>query len=160
MQAYVASGNYRSNAELAFCEFEEKEVCMRLIQWLGVAVVSMAALAPACGDSGEDDQPSGATCPTGGTALTYANFGSEFISRYCLECHSTTKTGAARDDAPPDVNFDTLDLVKAQAALIDIEAGASPKRTNTSMPPSGERAQPTSDERMKLGEWIACGTPE
>lgn len=137
----------------------EKEISMRLIQWLAVGVICTAALASGCGSSDEEDQPSGATCPTGGTTLTYANFGSDFMSKYCLGCHSQDKTGTAREDAPADVNFDTLDLIKAHAAQIDIEAAASPKRTNTSMPPKEESAQPTNPERMQLGEWIACGTP-
>lgn len=134
---------------------------MRLIGWLGLGVVCIAALASGCGDSDEDeDQPSGATCPSTGTALTYTNFGSDFFSNYCLDCHSSSKTGADREDAPIGMNFDTLALIKSHAAQIDIEAAASPKRTNTSMPPSSESKQPNSDERMKLGEWIACGTPE
>jgi len=45
------------------------------------------------------------------------------------------------------------------SALIDIEAAASPSRTNTSMPPASQAMQPNSNERLKLGDWLACGAP-
>jgi len=107
-----------------------------------------------CGES--DSGPTGATCPQGST-LTAQNFGNAFMDQYCTRCHSSTLTGAARQDAPVGMDFDTLDGVHANAQAIDEEAGSGPKRTNTAMPPNG--TSPTTEERQKLSEWLACGAP-
>jgi len=99
----------------------------------------------------------GATCPTA-DAPTAQNFGTAFMQTYCLSCHSASLTGAARQDAPVGVNYDTLEDVRRQSALIDIHAAAGPNATNTEMPPEG-RTQPTQQERERLGQWLACGAP-
>ena len=135
---------------------------MRCIRWLALSV-SMALACGCSGSSEESEQPSGATCLNTQT-LTYDNFGSAFFTSYCLSCHSSSKSGEARKDAPTDVNFDSLADIKMHSTQIDIEAAASPKRTNTSMPPGFDQSPPkgtypSPDERMKLGEWLACGAP-
>ena len=111
------------------------------------------------GDHDHDDSvgpDTGATCPSNST-LTYANFGKKFVSDYCLRCHSEKVTGSARNKAPADHNFDTLADVDLMAHHIDQKAGSGPKATNTAMPPSDPK--PTTEERKKLSEWIACGVP-
>ena len=56
--------------------------------------------------------------------------------------------------------LNTLANIKAvPAAHIDAESAAGPAHVNTSMPPASASAQPTEAERLKLGEWLACGTP-
>jgi cytochrome c5 len=97
---------------------------------------------------------SGATCPDNST-LTYDNFGKEFMTKYCLRCHSSKVTGAARNMAPADHNFDTLAEIDLLAKHIDEKAASGPDNTNTAMPPSGTK--PSVDERKKLGEWLVCG---
>ena len=54
-------------------------------------------------------------------------------------------------NAPTDVNFDTLAQVRTRADRIRIRAG-----TGTTMPPAGG---PSADERALLVEWLACGAP-
>ena len=98
----------------------------------------------------------GAECPSGGTQLTYENFGKDFFSKYCLSCHSESKTGTARNGAPADHNFDKLADIQLLAAHIDQNAGSGPKATNTDMP-RGSGPKPDEAERKKLSEWLACG---
>ncbi len=110
------------------------------------------------GGCGEDTGPTGTTCPTGGTQLTAQNFGTAFMQQYCTRCHSSTLSGSARQDAPADVNVDTLEGIRASAGEIDEWTGAGPDRENTAMPENGP--MPTTDERRKLSEWLACGAPQ
>jgi cytochrome c5 len=97
---------------------------------------------------------SGATCPDDST-LTYDNFGKAFMTNYCSRCHSSKVTGAARNMAPADHNFDTLAEIDLLAKHIDEYAASGPDHTNTKMPPSGTK--PSLEERQKLGEWLVCG---
>jgi|1186.fasta_scaffold1106416_1 hypothetical protein len=146
----------------------------------GLSVSLPVILAVGCGDDSSDEHDSGhgddhgdgaphehddadvgppskAECPSGST-LTYANFGKEFFSTYCLRCHSANVKGAARMNAPADHNFDTLDEIDLLSKHIDEMAAAGATQTNTTMPPSDPK--PSTADRKKLGEWIACGVPE
>jgi uncharacterized membrane protein len=112
------------------------------------------------GDEDEDEHEgtaTGATCPSS-NGPTAQNFGTQFLQTYCLSCHSASVTGTARQGAPTDVNFDTLDEVRVHSAHIDSHAAAGPNATNSEMPPAN-RTQPTQQEREKLGQWLACGAP-
>jgi uncharacterized membrane protein len=100
--------------------------------------------------------PSGAACPNGSTA-TWDNFGKDFTLAYCQRCHATNVTGAARKGATPDVNFDTVEGVRAHAAAMDEYAGAGPNGVKTFMPPDDPK--PDAAERQKLSQWLACGAP-
>jgi uncharacterized membrane protein len=104
----------------------------------------------------EGGEATGVTCPTGST-LTYQNFGQAFMSTYCLRCHNETLTGDARHGAPSDVNFNTVEKIRAESHEIDELAGASATITNASMPEDGEK--PSVEDRRKLAEWLACGAP-
>lgn len=111
----------------------------------------------AAGSGGHDrviGPMTGATCPDGGSSLTYENFGEKFFQDYCLSCHSVSS--ANRNGAPDDHNFDTLADVEIMKAHIDQYAGSGPSATNTKMPPEGNPA-PSEDERKQLSEWLACG---
>jgi uncharacterized membrane protein len=99
---------------------------------------------------------SGSVCPTTQT-LTYANFGQAFFNTHCQRCHRSTVAGAARNGAPDSRTFDTVESIRAQAALIDSMAAGGPTTVNTIMPPSDPR--PTEADRRQLGEWLACGAP-
>lgn len=101
-------------------------------------MLGLLALA-GCGGGG-----SGATCPTGST-LTYDNFGRAFFASYCDRCHGSRTS--------PVMN--SLATIRANSTAIDAEAAAGASATNTSMP-EGTPA-PTTAERQRLGEWLACG---
>lgn len=129
-------------------------------------MVLLAIVVAACSDDDshehgdEEDEVVGvatqATCPTGST-LTYENFGKPFFTTYCLSCHSNTVKGDARNGAPSDHNFDTLEDVQNMRGHIDQKAGSGPAATNTDMPRSDPR--PSLEERQKLSTWLACGAP-
>jgi uncharacterized membrane protein len=100
--------------------------------------------------------PTGSTCPSD-NSLTYETFAQGFVEDYCLRCHSSERTGADRNDAPEDVNLDTLAGIRVHLDHIDEHAAAGPLATNEAMPPGNPR--PTLAERTMLGQWIACGAP-
>ena len=108
-------------------------------------------------DSGGEEAPigpaSGATCPAMDPP-TYDNFGKAFMEKYCTRCHSSTLTGDARMCAPLYHDFDSLMGVLVVAEHIDEYAAAGPDATNTQMPKNG--AEPTLEERQKLGQWLRC----
>jgi len=80
------------------------------------------------------------TCPPA-SALTYANFGSAFVTDHCLECHE-------RDESP---TLSTQTQVLAHRSSILREA------VYTNAMPENEDI--TIAEREMLGEWLACGAP-
>lgn len=109
----------------------------------------------ACGDD-EGGPPTGAVCPKSST-LTWDNFGKGFMDSYCVRCHSTKLTGAARQGAPSDHNFDSVELLREEIDHTDEQAAAGPDAVNTLMPIGAPT--PTEAERRQLGEWLACGAP-
>lgn len=124
---------------------------------------ALATAATACDDHPANEGMGGAVgpdtkavCPTPQT-VTYENFGKDFMARYCLRCHSTQVKAGARNGAPDDHNFDTLDEVQGLRDHIDQKAGSGPAATNTDMPRNDPK--PTVEERKKLAEWLACGAP-
>ncbi len=119
-----------------------------------LALVCFAPLA-ACGDD-DEGTPSGALCPETST-LTYDNFGKSFMDSYCVRCHSSQLTGAARQGAPNDHNFDTLAPIQEEIDHTDAQAAAGPDSVNVLMPIGAPT--PTEAERRQLGEWLACGAP-
>lgn len=128
--------------------------CLGVVVGLGLALVVGCVVG--CGDDHEHEhegEATGAVCSTG-SALTYENFGQPFMEDYCTRCHSSERTGADRNNAPLDHDFDTLLGILGHAEHIDEHAAAGPNATNTIMPPSG--AAPTVEERRQLGEWLAC----
>jgi uncharacterized membrane protein len=80
------------------------------------------------------------SCPTDST-LTYANFGSAFISDNCLSCHTSKEKPALATEAQ----------IQANAAHILQQAVYT-----DAMPQDNDV---TIAERELLGEWIACGAP-
>jgi hypothetical protein len=86
------------------------------------------------------ERGTGAVCPEEQT-LTWDGFGQGFMEQYCLGCHEASRVGGARHDAPVGMDFDTVELVRAHAARIDVRAGFGPQSEN-------------------LAEWLACGAPE
>jgi uncharacterized membrane protein len=101
-----------------------------------------------------------AECTAAGlTGLTYADFAQGFFGAYCVQCHSVTKTGAARNGAPTDRNFDTLTSIQPWSDEIDQVAAMSPdgKVRNVTMP--FLPPDPPDGDRQRLACWIAAGLP-
>ena len=90
-------------------------------------------------------------CPTGGTTLTYANFGQEFMNTWCQPCHGSNAEN--RHGAPGEFIFDTDAQIQLHADRIFVRAAAS----NDSMPPGPDG--PPRPQRDQLAEWLACGAP-
>lgn len=110
---------------------------------LAVALALALALVPTCGS---DTDP---YCDQ--SFLRYDNFGSPFIVNWCRACHSIEIPSGMRQEAPIDVNFDTLDEIRARSNRIILTTGVG-----TSMPPTGG---PSASERAMLVEWLRCGAP-
>lgn len=87
-------------------------------------------------------------CPTGGTTLTYENFGQDFFAKYCNYCHGASVED--RQSAPPAYVFDTEAQIEKWADRIYIRAASR----NDTMPPGPD--DPPREERDKLAEWLVC----
>jgi hypothetical protein len=85
--------------------------------------------------------------------LTWKTVGYPFTQTWCVECHSVGVKGDDRNDAPASVNFDTRDLVAAQAELIHfVLDGQGPP-----MPPDGG---PSAKDVEQFLLWLDCGAPD
>ncbi len=99
--------------------------------------------------------PTNATCPTTDPP-SYESFAKPFMAQYCTGCHSVDATD--RHGAPAGENFDTEADLALHASAIDGVAAKGPSATNTAMPDmSGPvHGAPTVDERVLLGQYLAC----
>ena len=70
----------------------------------------------------------------------------------CNVCHSSQLSGAARNDAPSDVNYDTY-----AAAMADAEAAVE-EVAEGKMPPEGYSI--SEEQKQALYRWGLCGTPQ
>jgi len=108
------------------------------------------------GSSGTDDGGPWATfeerpCPED-SFVTYENFGWPHMLTFCNGCHSGMLPADMRQGAPVEVNFASIEDVRAQAERIWVRAGDQ----HATMPPVGPAEI---EERFLLGEWLACGAP-
>lgn len=89
--------------------------------------------------------------PTGGGTeqVTYDTT-KEIFELNCIFCHSTHKSGIFRNGAPPDVNLDTYEGVKAAISR------ANPRIQAGTMPPTG--GIPLED-RALIQQWVEAGLP-
>ncbi|HEU0028997.1 MAG TPA: hypothetical protein VFQ53_00100 [Kofleriaceae bacterium] len=116
--------------------------------------LAFAIVLAACGtDPPAQGELTHATCPPVDPP-TYAGFGAPFFTSYCNRCHSETLTGAARQGAPVTIDFDTESLVRENTSRIDRQAAFGPDAMNTLMPIGAPL--PSDEERLRLGEFIAC----
>jgi hypothetical protein len=98
------------------------------------------------GDAGRDagtGADAGGDAGASGCALTYENFGKQFMTKYCVTCH----TGLF---ASHFVQLDSLAGVQTNKAAVKRQAV-----TGTTMPQADPK--PTAAERKQLGEWLDCG---
>ncbi len=66
------------------------------------------------------------------------------MTSWCTNCHGSARASAG-------ISLTTVASVRTHQFAIDEVAG-----TGTSMPPGGG---PSSAERARLTEWLACGAP-
>ena len=97
-----------------------------------------------CGGDPELGPPTGSTCPQN-SSLTYVNFGKRFLDANCVGCHGP-RSPALSDQASVQAAWDRIYRM----------AAAGPNAINTAMP---KDHGVSTDERLKLGEWLACGAP-
>jgi uncharacterized membrane protein len=90
-------------------------------------------------------------CPPA-SILTYQDFGQPLFRDWCTGCHSADLGAGSRQGAPVGIDFDTLAGIRTH--LDDIWSHAADQ--NALMPPVGS---PSTDDRTRLGDWLACGTP-
>lgn len=90
-------------------------------------------------------------CPTGGTTLTFENFGQQFFKGNCNSCHSGPEED--RGGAPIEYVFNTVEQIRQHKDRI-FARSAGP---NTTMPIGPD--DPPREQRDKLAEWLACGAP-
>jgi uncharacterized membrane protein len=112
-----------------------------------VALALAALVLASCSYKNIDE----ATCPPGGTKLTYASFGQGFFASYCDSCHSAPSSD--RQGAPDNYVFAS----RAQIADHKDRIFARSAGSNDSMPPGPD--DPPIAERDKLAEWLVCGAP-
>ena len=114
-----------------------------------ILLVSLALALIGC-QAAPDTETSAATIDC--SAVTVPKYSELTIWPLCTSCHSSAVTGAAREKAPSNVNFDTYAAAQAQAAraVLEVRAGAMPEKNEP---------QPTDEQKTALYTWAACGTP-
>lgn len=118
--------------------------------WLASAVAACSMSYAACGADGKHVDPA---CTESG-ALTYANFGKQFVAEYCASCHAGSAQGAARQGAPANVVFDSLAQIQADAHAVENDV------VELKVMPFGQSTKHPSDaERTQFGHWLNCGAP-
>ncbi len=80
------------------------------------------------------------------------SFGMPLMTTWCTSCHSAALTGDERRGAPVGLDLESEAAVREYALRIFARAADD----NLSMPPAGG---PTEQERVLLGDWLACGAP-
>jgi uncharacterized membrane protein len=117
----------------------------RVASRLAACIVCLAALA-ALGGCGTDTDPD---CVR--SFLRYDNFGAPFMANWCRSCHSAALPADMRQQAPVEINFDSVSDVRQWQTAIERST------TQTAlMPPAGG---PSFAEREMLVEWLRCGAP-
>ena len=120
------------------------------IRWL--TCVLFAATLVACSSEDEDAEEE---LPEVDCSAEVPSFGEvSAFSEVCTNCHSTTKSGDARNGAPDDIDWDDYDSAKANA-----EEGAH-EVFEGEMPPEGSSEMLTAAQKEELYLWALCGTPE
>jgi len=104
-----------------------------------------------CGDKADPVRSPDGSDGSQSDSITYTLGIKEILDQHCIRCHSHIKTGAERNGAPPEVNFDTYEsaVKSAQRANARIQAGT--------MPPDGGIAE---EQHALFQKWIGKGTPQ
>jgi uncharacterized membrane protein len=111
------------------------------------ALLLLALTGVACG--GEENSAPNVDC----MAAPVPSFAAVSAFQTCVQCHSSTRTGAARQSAPAGINFDTYAEAAMNPELTahEVDEGA--------MPPPASGLTLTATEKDELLRWALCGTP-
>ncbi|MEY2931063.1 MAG: hypothetical protein RL033_1812 [Pseudomonadota bacterium] len=117
-------------------------------------ILSLVALF-ACGNSNEAEEeelPPVVNCSAVQPIPAFAQV--QVFQSVCTNCHSSSKTGAARNGAPDEINFDQFASASAHAeqAAIEVNVGA--------MPPEFAQVTLTEVQKTTLFNWAMCGAPQ
>lgn len=106
--------------------------------------LALCALLSACGDKIDAVQET--PCQASLGVVTYEKQVKPLLEEHCTSCHSSGRSGAARNGAPPGTDFDTLAQAKASAS-------AGLKRVqNDSMPPGTKKL--ATQQKQLFACWI------
>jgi mono/diheme cytochrome c family protein len=89
-------------------------------------------------------------------AVTWESDVRAIFAAHCATCHAVGNVGAARDGAPPGVNFDTYEdaIESAGRGLLRMSTGTMPPPRN----PVG--AEPVDEDALALVQaWLDAGMP-
>ena len=122
----------------------------QLVMRLSLAVPLVVAAGLGLAGCGEEEKAPHVDCAANTSRIPA--FGQVTIWPTCTSCHSSSKTGAARNKAPTDINFDAYDSAKAHAkqASIQVNEGAMPN----------DKTPVTDEQKQSLYLWALCGTPQ
>ena len=85
-----------------------------------------------------------------GTVVDYQDMRKAVFEPVCLNCHDSNKSGAARNGAPSNVNWDTFEAARSNAARGNLRVQAG------NMPPSGPL---NASQKATFQEWYWLNTP-
>lgn len=105
-------------------------------------------VATACSSSADDTASSRASICKSSGDLTYESFAGPFLLNWCTGCHSSNLGEDERQEAPEDVNLDTLEDVLYWSDRIELRL-----RETRDMPPAG--GLPEADRQAFL-TWLEC----
>ena len=113
---------------------------------------SCLTLAIGCGDDSEEEGEVG-ELPEVDCSGDVPKYAEVTAFEVCANCHSSTKSGADRNSAPPEDNFDTYASAEkgATEAVEEVFGG--------DMPPAGTFTL-TEDQKQQLYLWALCGAQE
>jgi uncharacterized membrane protein len=120
-----------------------------------ILISSLILSVAACGSSSgeeEEELPPVIDCSTVQPVPKFSEV--EAFQTVCTNCHSTSKTGSARNGAPTDINFDQFSSASSHAeqAAIEVNVGA--------MPPDFSGLSLTQVQKTTLFDWAMCGAPQ
>lgn len=115
--------------------------------WFTVVATACAPTEPDPVDTGDSDVVE--SC--GADKLEWDSFAEPFFVVWCTSCHSAEALGERRYGAPEGVNFDTYEGALQWTDRIRARAVDS-----ADMPVGGYGPSP--EERIRLGDWLDCGT--
>ena len=128
------------------------------------ATIALALLigVPACGDDGDGGPDVDAAVDQDGAidptlppvdCIDVPGYSEMTVIFYCTGCHSSTNMGAARNGAPPGIDYDNY-----ADAVVHAERGVRQLYAGT-MPPGGAENIPQ-DQKDAFYTWALCGTPQ